>query len=96
MNAMYLIIVTIAFFLIAYRFYYSFIATKVAVLNDNNIKEVLLTGPLFSKVSSESGFRSFPDIRKLKDYLKSEQVSGYHILIKGSRGIALEQIYDLL
>jgi UDP-N-acetylmuramoyl-tripeptide--D-alanyl-D-alanine ligase len=66
------------------------------ILNDNNIKEVLLTGPLFSKVSSESGFRYFPDIKKLKDYLKSEQVSGYHILIKGSRGIALEQIYDIL
>jgi len=66
------------------------------ILNDSNIKKVLLTGPVFSKVSSESGFRSFPDISKLRDFLKSEQVSGYHILIKGSRGIALEQIYTLL
>ena len=66
------------------------------ILNDSNIKKVLLTGPVFSKVSSESGFRSFSDIRKLKDFLKSEQVSEYHILIKGSRGIALEQIYALL
>jgi len=37
MNAMPLIIGSIAFFIIAYRFYYKFIATKVAVLNDANI-----------------------------------------------------------
>jgi UDP-N-acetylmuramyl pentapeptide synthase len=65
-------------------------------LNDNSIKEVLLTGPVFSKVSEMSGFKSFTDVKKLKDFLKSHQVSGYHILIKGSRGIALEQIYEQL
>ncbi|MGD0341449.1 MAG: cyanophycin synthetase, partial [Bacteroidales bacterium] len=66
------------------------------VLNDNNMKEALLTGHFFSKLSAKSGFKSFPDIERLKDYLKSEPVSGYHILVKGSRGIALEQIYELL
>jgi UDP-N-acetylmuramoyl-tripeptide--D-alanyl-D-alanine ligase len=66
------------------------------ILNNNNIREVLLIGPVFSKQSAISGFRSFPDIEGLKDYLRSEQVTGYHILIKGSRGIALEQIYELL
>jgi UDP-N-acetylmuramoyl-tripeptide--D-alanyl-D-alanine ligase len=71
-------------------------AKVLKTLTDNNIMEALLTGPLFSKVSAKSGFRSFPDVKKLKEYLKSEQVNGYHILIKGSRGIALEQIYDLL
>jgi UDP-N-acetylmuramoyl-tripeptide--D-alanyl-D-alanine ligase len=71
-------------------------AKVLTTLIDNNIKEALLTGPLFSKVSAKSGFRSFPDVRKLKEYLKSAKVNGYHILIKGSRGIALEQIYELL
>jgi UDP-N-acetylmuramoyl-tripeptide--D-alanyl-D-alanine ligase len=71
-------------------------AKVLTTLIDNNIKEALLTGPLFSKVSAKSDFRSFPDVRKLKEYLKSAKVNGYHILIKGSRGIALEQIYELL
>jgi carbon starvation protein len=35
MNAMPLIIVTVLFFALAYRFYFSFIAAKVAVLNDS-------------------------------------------------------------
>ena len=37
MNAMPLLISAIAFFALAYRFYFSFIAAKVAVVNDNNI-----------------------------------------------------------
>jgi UDP-N-acetylmuramoyl-tripeptide--D-alanyl-D-alanine ligase len=66
------------------------------ILNNNNIKEVLLTGPLFSKLSAKSGFKAFTDVKKLLEYLRSKQVKGYHILIKGSRGIALEQTYELL
>jgi carbon starvation protein len=37
MNAMPLLIAAIAFFALAYRFYFSFIAAKVAVVNDNHV-----------------------------------------------------------
>src|ERR1035437_3558632 len=37
MNAMPLIIIAIIFFALAYRFYFSFIAAKVAVINDERI-----------------------------------------------------------
>jgi len=37
MNAMPLLIAAIAFFALAYRFYFSFIAAKVAVINDTNV-----------------------------------------------------------
>ena len=37
MNAMPLLIAAIAFFALAYRFYFSFIAAKVAVVNDTNV-----------------------------------------------------------
>jgi carbon starvation protein len=37
MNAMPLIIIAVIFFTLAYRFYYSFIAAKVAVINDKRI-----------------------------------------------------------
>jgi UDP-N-acetylmuramoyl-tripeptide--D-alanyl-D-alanine ligase len=71
-------------------------ARVLKILNDNNIREVLLTGPMFSKVAAKSGFKSFANGKKLKEYLESQKIKGFHILIKGSRGIALEQVYELL
>jgi len=66
------------------------------VLSDNNLRNVMLAGPIFSKVSAGFRFKTFPDVKKLKGFLKSKPLKGYHILVKGSRGMALEQIYDLL
>jgi UDP-N-acetylmuramoyl-tripeptide--D-alanyl-D-alanine ligase len=67
------------------------------VLTDHNfLQNVYLTGPIFSKVSAGFRFKIFRDVNRLKEFLKSKPVKGYHILIKGSRGMALEQIYDLL
>jgi len=68
----------------------------IKVLKDKNFRNVMLAGPLFTKASSGTGFKSYPDTAKLKEFLKNEPVKGYHILVKGSRGMALEQIYDLL
>ncbi len=66
------------------------------VLTDHNLQNVYLTGPVFSKVSAGFRFKIFRDVARLKEFLKSKPVKGCHILIKGSRGMALEQIYDLL
>jgi len=61
-----------------------------------NPEKVLLVGATFQKVSAGFGFNSFPDLSSLRDYLKEEPVKGTLILIKGSRRMALEKIYDLL
>ena len=37
MNAMPLLIAALAFFALAYRFYFSFVAAKIAVINDMNV-----------------------------------------------------------
>ncbi|MFH0842591.1 MAG: UDP-N-acetylmuramoyl-tripeptide--D-alanyl-D-alanine ligase [Bacteroidota bacterium] len=66
------------------------------VLTDHNLQNVYLTGPVFSKVSAGFRFKIFRDVARLKEFLKSKPVKGCYILIKGSRGMALEQIYDLL
>ena len=66
------------------------------VLTDHNMQNVYLTGPVFAKVSAGFRFKTFRDVSRLKEFLKSKPVKGHHILIKGSRGMALEQIYDLL
>ena len=65
-------------------------------LQSQKVEKALLVGPVFQKVSSKSGFKSFYDVNKLRDFLKSEPLKGNTILIKGSRGIGLEKIYDLL
>jgi UDP-N-acetylmuramoyl-tripeptide--D-alanyl-D-alanine ligase len=59
-------------------------------------EKVLLVGSTFEKFSASYGFRSFKDVSNLREYLKAEPVKGSFILIKGSRGMTLEKIYDLL
>jgi UDP-N-acetylmuramoyl-tripeptide--D-alanyl-D-alanine ligase len=71
--------------------------TKIhKILTDNNLRNVILVGTTFSKVSAGFRFKTFPDIARLKEFLRSKPLKGNYILIKGSRGMALEQIYDLL
>jgi UDP-N-acetylmuramoyl-tripeptide--D-alanyl-D-alanine ligase len=65
-------------------------------LESLKIEKVFLVGNIFRRVSGKSGITTFPDVNKLKDFLKSEPIKGRTILIKGSRGIGLEKIYDLL
>jgi UDP-N-acetylmuramoyl-tripeptide--D-alanyl-D-alanine ligase len=66
------------------------------ILNTYGIDEVLLVGRLFGILSPGFGYKSFGNADALKDYLKSNPVKGYHVLVKGSNGIMLEKIYDLL
>ena len=57
---------------------------------------VYLVGPVFKKLSDSYGYKSFIDTGELRDYLKKKSLMGFTILIKGSRGIRLEKIYDVL
>lgn len=57
---------------------------------------VYLVGPVFKKISDEYGYQSFADTGKLREYLKKKTLKGFIIFIKGSRGIGLEKVYDLL
>jgi UDP-N-acetylmuramoyl-tripeptide--D-alanyl-D-alanine ligase len=60
------------------------------------LDNVILVGPVFQKVSSKAGFRSFSDTARVIEYLKNNPVKGNTVLIKGSRGMGLERIYSLL
>jgi len=65
-------------------------------ISTHQIEKALLVGPVFQKACLKCGFKSFPDVNKLIDFLKKEPLTGYTILVKGSRRIGLEKIYDLL
>lgn len=65
-------------------------------LQSHIIEKALLVGPVFKKISLKSGFKAFNNVDELIDFFKHEPVKGSTILIKGSRGIRLEKVYDLL
>jgi UDP-N-acetylmuramoyl-tripeptide--D-alanyl-D-alanine ligase len=58
--------------------------------------DVILVGNIFNKISGGYGFKSFHDVEKLRTYLKEKPVQGSCVLIKGSRRMTLEKVYDLL
>lgn len=60
------------------------------------IDEVILCGPVLSKIMPELPFKRFKDVAALRAWLQDKNTTGRVILVKGSRGIALDRIYDLL
>ncbi len=56
--------------------------------------EIITVGEQFRKVNSE--FKSYQNSAELSNYLKSNKIISKNILLKGSRGIALEQILDFI
>jgi UDP-N-acetylmuramoyl-tripeptide--D-alanyl-D-alanine ligase len=65
-------------------------------LKEKGFSDAFLVGPIFSSITKEFGYKSFPDVAGIKDFISSKQLKGRYILVKGSRGIGLERIYDLL
>lgn len=56
-------------------------------------EEVFTVGPEFLAVGSKNAYASTSE---LKEYLKSHPVSSKNILLKGSRGIALESLQEVM
>lgn len=56
----------------------------------------IFIGPLYSKCSHKHGFQVFETKEACINYLKSNIIPGGYILIKGSRGMKMEQILDIL
>jgi UDP-N-acetylmuramoyl-tripeptide--D-alanyl-D-alanine ligase len=69
-------------------------ATVIKQMEACNFDSVLLCGEHFSKAGRQ--YTCFPTVEKLNDYLETNPLQGYNILIKGSRGIRLEKTIDLL
>ena len=59
-------------------------------------EKIFLVGTEFGKVAGDKGFELFSDVVQLSDHLRNNPVTGSLILIKGSRGMTLEKIYELL
>jgi len=68
----------------------------IKLAETKNFGKLLFAGPNFYAFRKEFPFLFFGDIVTLKAYLEQNQISGGHILIKGSRGMKLEQLVPYL
>lgn len=62
----------------------------------HKFSKVILVGPEFMKASCPEEMAVFPDTTAAAAWVKENSPIGANILIKGSRGIALEKLLDLL
>jgi len=57
-----------------------------------NYGQTLLVGNEFSKIKLSANMRHFEDVKALKTWFDAQHFSGFYFLIKGSRGIRLENL----
>ena len=69
-------------------------AEIVSRIKEYGFQKVLLCGEHFSKTGSE--FQTFATTNELKEFLQANPLEGYQILLKGSHGMALENVVELL
>ncbi|MDR0743402.1 MAG: UDP-N-acetylmuramoyl-tripeptide--D-alanyl-D-alanine ligase, partial [Tannerella sp.] len=63
-------------------------------IKDYDLETILLCGEQFSETGKEH--TCFPNVEALAEHLKKKPLKGFHILIKGSRGLHLEKTIDKL
>ena len=59
-------------------------------------ENVFLVGQTFGRIAVNLGYTLFEDAKMLRNYFNDREIKGFTILIKGSRGIGLEKLYDVL
>ena len=65
------------------------------LIEESNFEKVILVGPDFTE-AAHSIFTCFPTSEDARDWLKTQDIAGYTILVKGSRGIRMENVLEAL
>ena len=68
----------------------------VDFIEEQSFSDVFLVGPKFMNTSGQTQKKKFDQVELLSNYLKTHPIENKLILIKGSRGIHLEKILELL
>jgi UDP-N-acetylmuramoyl-tripeptide--D-alanyl-D-alanine ligase len=71
-------------------------AAILTLLKEFSFTEVLLIGPRFGEVASDSGFRCFDTTDQAYEWLVANPITNASILVKGSRGMKLEKLIPAL
>jgi UDP-N-acetylmuramoyl-tripeptide--D-alanyl-D-alanine ligase len=68
----------------------------IGLLTELQFMDVILVGKVFNSLAPVGGFKSFETTGEAMSYLLEQKPSNKNILIKGSRGMKLEQILDAI
>jgi UDP-N-acetylmuramoyl-tripeptide--D-alanyl-D-alanine ligase len=68
----------------------------VSLLQQKNITNAILVGPYFVNAGKSAKAKTFNNSEEAVNYLKQHPVTDTTILIKGSRGIKLEKVVEVL
>ncbi len=68
----------------------------ITQLQQFTAEAILLVGPIFSRLAAKSGISVFETSKEAAEWIQANPINSALILIKGSRGIALENILDSL
>ena len=68
----------------------------VDFIEEQNFSDVFLVGPQFYITQNRTKKKKFEHVELLSNYLKTQPIENKLVLIKGSRGIHLEKILELL
>lgn len=66
------------------------------LISDSDLNDVFLVGEIFSEVNTNEKFRTYTKTEDLLPDLDQLKLNNQYILIKGSRGIRLEQLIEKL
>lgn len=70
---------------------------SIAKLSQNlSFDKVIFCGKFFSEALENNNLNTFSSFRSLKKYLEDNPIKNAHILIKASRGMALERLHEVL
>ena len=67
----------------------------VARIKEGNYDKVFLCGEHFQKAAGKD-FTTYATTEELIEALRKNPLEGYHVLIKGSHGMALERVVEVL
>jgi UDP-N-acetylmuramoyl-tripeptide--D-alanyl-D-alanine ligase len=68
----------------------------ISLLSEKGLSNCILVGPLFHAAGKKAGIPVFQNSDEAAVYLKEHPVKGQTVLIKGSRGIKLEKVVEVL
>lgn len=66
------------------------------LIRELGFEDVIFVGTEFSKVAKDSKFKAFENVEELSQFIENNPIVGKDVLVKGSNGIHLNKIIDLL
>ena len=68
----------------------------IELLKSSGFEKIILVGSVFYDIPKPADYTCFRNVEETAMYIKKMNFSGYHILLKGSHGIHLEKLIDIL